>query len=180
MKFKSAGVMLMWAFRMNAESAGAKSQLGGSGVGGWGGGGCLSSLEQRAQAAQIVAWVATLPLGERLVLLGMYNEAMHKQTVAFGLVGLVPSDYGIPAAQLAVLRWLDARGGITKGMLADKMARDVRTADRYFGRVAKNLDAVRKQALDLAAARFEALLEVVDRRASVAWGVDASRVAVAI
>jgi len=105
---------------------------------------------------------------------------MAKHTVAFSLVGCVPSTYGIPAAQAAVLRWLDDDLGITKQHLAEKMNRSVRTADTYFNAVSKVLDGLRDEGHRRAGKRYPEMLDKGRPLSYLNKMIDTKRCALAI
>ncbi|MGH8539304.1 MAG: hypothetical protein ACRETW_02205 [Stenotrophobium sp.] len=161
MGFKSVGDLLRWAFEYSARSEGAASSLraavGSTGESPLAG---LSHFELKGQAAQVMMWVGSLPLAEKMVVFGQYSDAAQRSTVAFTLIGIVPAHYGIPAAKFAIERWFDASGSLTKQRLAEKMNRSVRSADDYFSLVARKLELIRGKALGRAARRFADLIDV--------------------
>jgi len=146
MQFKSAAHLLAWAFETSERpilrsarcyDAGTAEVRGGGSVG-------MSAHDKHAQAAVVMAFLSSLPVGQKCVVFGLFNPTM-RENMSIAAADSVPGKYGFQAARYAARMWMTpvSQKGASAGSeveLAAMAGCSAATAHRYKHAVWTELD----------------------------------------
>lgn len=143
---RSVKQLLSQSFEITSSDAGCKVARYGFEV--VGGGGSMSRDEVRIFSAQVVAYVQSLPLSERLAIWLMHANPINRETLAFGLCGSISLRFGPDVARMAVMRWCDREClRPSQAQIAERAGVDQATISRYCAKEFRVLDEIYRAGL---------------------------------
>lgn len=164
MRFKSVEHLLAWAFEMSktpickTAKLDQREQMGRVSLPRE----VMTPHDRHAQAARVIAFVSTLPVAEKMVICGLYDQDL-RQSACIVLADQVECRYGMQSALYACKQWLtpqlrSGRRGHSDTHLAELAGCSPTTARRYRHEVWDELDTIFGLASGMLEDRFSVLL----------------------